>query len=75
MWAPLLGLVTSIAGLTFPSFVDRSLDVIGTAADGSALVLTGLVVSAQRFEMGGNTLVAVILKNVLQPALALASPC
>jgi malonate transporter len=71
VWAPLLGLVASIAGLTFPSFADRSLDVIGKAADGSALVLTGLVVSAQRFEMGGNTLVAVILKNVLQPALAL----
>ena len=71
VWAPLLGLVASIAGLTFPSFVDRSLDLIGMAADGSALVLTGLVVSAQRFEMGGNTLVAVILKNVLQPALAL----
>jgi predicted permease len=71
VWAPLLGLVASIAGLTFPSFVDRSLAVMGSAADGSALVLTGLVVSAQRFEMGGNTLVAVILKNVLQPALAL----
>jgi predicted permease len=71
VWAPLLGLVASIAGLTFPSFVDRSLHVIGMAADGSALVLTGLVVSAQRFEMGGNTLVALILKNVLQPALAL----
>jgi malonate transporter and related proteins len=71
VWAPLLGLVASIAGLTFPSFVDRSLNVIGMAADGSALVLTGLVVSAQRFEMKGNTLVAVILKNVLQPALAL----
>jgi malonate transporter len=71
VWAPLLGLVASIAGLTFPSFVDRSLAVIGKAADGSALVLTGLVVSAQRFEMGGNTLVAVILKNVVQPALAL----
>jgi malonate transporter len=71
VWAPLLGLVASFAGLTFPSFIDRSLDVIGMAADGSALVLTGLVVSAQKFEMGGNTLVAVILKNVLQPALAL----
>ena len=40
-------------------------------ADGSALVLTGLVVSAQKFEMGGNVLIAVLLKNALQPALAL----
>jgi malonate transporter len=71
VWAPLLGLVASIAGLSFPSFVDRSLAVIGKAADGSALVLTGLVVSAQKFEIGGNALVAAILKNALQPALAL----
>jgi predicted permease len=47
------------------------LGVIGKAADGSALVLTGLVVSAQSFKMEGNTLVAVILKNVVQPAVAL----
>jgi malonate transporter and related proteins len=44
---------------------------MGSAADGSALVLTGLVVSAQRFEIGGSTLIAVILKNALQPAVAL----
>ncbi len=44
---------------------------MGSAADGSALVLTGLVVSAQRFEIGGNTLAAVFLKNALQPSLAL----
>lgn len=71
VWAPMLGLTVSLAGLTLPSFVDRSLAVMGSAADGSALVLTGLVVSAQKFEIGGNTLIAVILKNVLQPALAL----
>jgi predicted permease len=51
--------------------MDRSLAVMGSAADGSALVLTGLVVSAQKFEIGGNTLITVFLKNALQPALAL----
>jgi predicted permease len=44
---------------------------MGSAADGSALVLTGLVVSAQKFEIRGNTLIAVLLKNALQPAIAL----
>ena len=74
VWAPLLGFVTSIAGLTFPSFVDRSLDVIGT---GQTVLRSCLPVwwFRLRGRMGGNTLVAVILKNVLQPALALASPC
>jgi malonate transporter and related proteins len=71
VWAPLLGLAVSLAGLNLPSFVDRSLAVMGSAADGSALVLTGLVVSAQRFEIDGNSLIAVFLKNVLQPAVAL----
>jgi predicted permease len=71
VWAPLLGLAFSCAGLNLPSFMNRSLAVMGSAADGSALVLTGLVVSAQRFEIGGNTLIAILLKNALQPALAL----
>jgi predicted permease len=71
VWAPLLGLAFSCAGLNLPSSINRSLAVMGSAADGSALVLTGLVVSAQRFEIGRNTLIAVFLKNALQPALAL----
>jgi predicted permease len=71
VWSPLLGLAFSCAGLNLPSFMNRSLAVMGSAADGSALVLTGLVVSAQKFEIGGNTLIAVFLKNALQPALAL----
>jgi predicted permease len=71
VWAPLLGLVFSCAGSQLPSYVDRSLAVMGSASAGSALVLTGLVVSAQKFEFGGNTLVAFFLKNLLQPGLAL----
>jgi malonate transporter and related proteins len=71
VWAPLLGLAFSCADLNLPSYINRSLVTMGSAADGSALVLTGLVVSAQKFEIGGNTLIAVFLKNALQPALAL----
>jgi malonate transporter and related proteins len=71
VWAPLFGLVFSFAGANFPSFIDRSLAVMGSASNGSALVLTGLVVSAQRFKIGRSALVAVFLKNALQPAIAL----
>ena len=71
VWAPLLGLAFSCAGLNLPSFMNRTLAVMGSAADGSALVLTGLVVSAHKFEIGGNTLLAILLKNALQPGLAL----
>ena len=71
VWAPLLGLVFSATGLLLPAFVNRSLSVLGSASDGAALVLTGLVVSAQKVEIGSDTLIAVFLKNALQPALAL----
>jgi malonate transporter and related proteins len=72
VWAPVLGLVFSCTGFTLPGFATRSLAVIGSASVGGALVLTGLVVSAQMFKIRGNTLFAVLLKNAVQPALALA---
>ena len=71
VWAPLVGLALSCAGLHLPSYMDASLAVLGSAASGSALVLTGLVVSSQKFEFGRNTLFTVFLKNALQPGLAL----
>ena len=70
VWAPLVGLAFSCAGLHLPSYMDASLAVLGSAASGSALVLTGLVVSSQKFEFGRNTLFTVFLKNALQPGLA-----
>src|ERR1700730_699924 len=71
VWAPLLGFVFSCAAWHLPSYLDRFLTVLASAAAGSALVLTGLVVSAQRFVLGAKTLIPVLLKNALQPALAL----
>jgi malonate transporter and related proteins len=71
VWAPLLGFVFSCAALHLPSYLDRFLTVLASAAAGSALVLTGLVVSAQKFVFGAKTLIPVLLKNALQPALAL----
>jgi len=71
VWAPLLGFVFACAALHLPSYLDRLLTVLASAAAGSALVLTGLVVSAQQFVLGAKTLIPVLLKNALQPALAL----
>jgi malonate transporter and related proteins len=71
VWAPLLGFVFSCAALHLPSYLDRFLTLLASAAAGSALVLTGLVVSAQKFVLGAKTLIPVLLKNALQPALAL----
>jgi predicted permease len=71
VWAPLLGFVFSCAALHPPSYLDRFLTVLASAAAGSALVLTGLVVSAQKFALGPKMLIPVLLKNALQPGLAL----
>jgi malonate transporter and related proteins len=71
VYAPLLGIAFSCVGLNLPFYIDRSFAVMGSAADGSALLLTGLVVSAQRFEIRGGTLLAVFLKNAIQPVLAI----
>jgi predicted permease len=73
VWAPILGLVFACTGSNLPVFASRSLAVMGSAADGAALVLTGLVVSAQVFQIRASTFVSVLLKNAVQPALAFAA--
>ena len=71
VWAPVLGVLSVAADLHLPSYIDRSLTVLGNATAGSALFLTGLVVSAQRFRLTWGVTSAVVAKNFLQPALCL----
>ena len=56
VWAPLLGLIVAAADMTVPSYVDKSLMIFATATAGSALFLTGLVVSgaAVRVQLGSR---------------------
>lgn len=70
-WAPMLGLLTVLIGFHLPSYLDRSLTIFSSATAGSALFLTGLVVSVQRFQLTGGVIWAVFVKNILQPALCL----
>ena len=71
-WAPLLGVV--IAGVNFhvPVYVEKGLIILGAATEGTALFVTGLIVSAQRFTLDWSVGWAVLGKNVIQPALCLA---
>jgi malonate transporter len=71
-WAPVLGVVAVAINLHVPSYVDRSLAVLGGATAGTALFLTGLVLSAQRFHLHWSVGWSVLVKNLLQPALCLA---
>ena len=72
VWAPVLGVLAALVKLHLPDFVNRSLTVMGNATAGTALFLTGLIVSAQRFRLDGRVIATVVAKNLLQPALCLA---
>ena len=69
--APLAGVVFSLLGIHLPEAVSRSFQLIGQAAGGVALFLTGLILSAQRIELGPNVLSGTLVKNVVHPVLAI----
>src|SRR6266436_6382287 len=71
-WAPVLGVVAAVVELHMPTYLDRSLTILGDATEGTALFVTGLIVSAQRFDLSWGVGWAVFGKNVIQPALCLA---
>lgn len=71
VWAPVLGVLAALVKLHLPDFVNRSLTVMGNATAGTALFLTGLIVSAQPFRLDARVIAAIIAKNLLQPALCL----
>ncbi len=70
-WAPVLGVVASIVKFHMPIYVNTSLTIFGGAAEGTALFVTGLIASAHRFTLNWGVGGAVIVKNVIQPALCL----
>jgi malonate transporter and related proteins len=70
--APLFGAALSLCGLRPSPVIDASLQLVGQAAGGVALFLTGLILSAQPFRLDWNVAGATILSNVFRPLLALA---
>jgi auxin efflux carrier (AEC) len=68
-WAPVLGVVVSLVQFHLPTYFNTSLSILGGATEGTALFVTGLILSVQHFrftwEVGGS----VMAKNFLQPAL------
>jgi malonate transporter and related proteins len=71
-WAPVLGVVIAFVKFHMPIYVGKSLAILGAATEGTALFVTGLIVSAQRFRLNWSVGWAVLAKNVIQPALCLA---
>ena len=71
VWAPMLALVSVYFGLHLPSYVDRSLTILGSAASGSALILTGVVVSSQTFRFDKKVALTTAAIVLIQPLFAL----
>jgi malonate transporter len=67
VWAPMLGVLAVAVNLVVPGYVDKSLTIFGTAIAGTALFLTGLLMSAQRFNLSWSVEWSVIGKTLLQP--------
>jgi malonate transporter len=71
VWAPVLGVLAVTIDFHIPTYAERSLTVLGSATPGTALFLTGLVVSAQRFKFTWSVGWSVFAKNLLHPTLGL----
>jgi malonate transporter and related proteins len=63
-------MILSLSGALVPGLLASSLNLIGVAAGGVALFLTGLILSAQPFRLNGNVTSGTLLKNLAQPLLA-----
>jgi malonate transporter and related proteins len=78
VWAPLLALAGVYFGLHLPSYINkclainRCLAILGSAASGSALILTGVVVSSQKFRFDSRVIWTTLAIVLIQPVFALA---
>jgi malonate transporter len=70
--APIIGMALTLCDVEVPHLLDASLTLIGGGAGGVALFLTGLILSAQPFELNRNVAAGTVLKNVVHPLLAAA---
>ncbi|MBB4370477.1 malonate transporter [Bradyrhizobium sp. cir1] len=73
VWAPALGVVFSLSGLKLDPLVHACLVLIGSAAAGVALFLTGLVLSAQSLRIDWRVIAATGAADILRPLLAVAT--
>jgi malonate transporter and related proteins len=71
VWAPIIALLFVCLHVHFPTYAMRAFNTLGSAISGSALVLTGLVISAQPFRMSPAVLSTTAAKLIAQPPLAL----
>jgi malonate transporter and related proteins len=71
VWAPILGVVLVLIGVSVPPVIDSMLNLIGSATSGVALFVAGLSIAARKLSFGLEIDVNAVLKMVVQPALFL----
>ncbi|SFV37053.1 AEC family transporter [Hyphomicrobium facile] len=67
--APAFGILFALCGLKLGPVIGASLLLIGHAAPGVALFLTGLVLSAASFRLDKTVAVATVVANIIRPLL------
>lgn len=70
--APALGILVSLSGLKTGAVIDACLQLIGHAAPGVALFLTGLILSSQAFRLDWRIIRATAVADIVRPLLAAA---
>jgi malonate transporter len=70
--APALGILFALSGLKFDPIVHNSLSLVGQAAGGVALFLTGLILSAEPFRLDWKVAGATAAADLIRPLLAAA---
>src|ERR1043165_5261187 len=68
--APALGILLLICDLNLNALADACLSLIGNAAAGVALFLTGLILSAQSFKLDWKVVAATAASDIIRPLLA-----
>lgn len=70
--APALGIALSLSGVKLDELAHACLSLIGNAAAGVALFLTGLILSAQSFRLNWKVVRATAASDIIRPLLAAA---
>jgi len=71
VWAPVLGAVLVLFGVKLPPLAEASVKLIGSAAGGTALFALGVMLSGLTPRLDKTAISVLLLKNFVQPALAL----
>ncbi len=72
VWAPVAGVGLALGGVPLPDALERAFGMVGQATAGTALFLTGLILSSFRLRISAPVVLGVLSKNLAQPLLAYA---